>query len=147
MRQPLAYYLGLEYPFTTVADGDDAYFITFPDLPGCMTQVQRLEDIGPMADEIRQLWIETEYDHGAEIPLPSEPAEYSGKFVLRVPRSLHRTLAESAERDGVSLNQYVATLLARGDAQARIEARLDALDRLVDQTKERSKRDLVAARG
>jgi len=147
MRKPLSNYLGLEYPFTTVADGDDAYFIKFPDLPGCMTQVQRLEDIGPMAEEIRQLWIETEYDQGADIPMPSEPADYSGKFVLRVPRTLHRTLAESAERDGVSLNQYVATLLARGDAQARIEARLDELGHLVDAATDRSQRDLIAAQG
>lgn len=147
MRKPLAYYLSLEYPFTTVADGDQAYFIKFPDLPGCMTQVERLEDVGPMADEIRRLWIETEYDHGAEIPLPSEPAGYSGKFVLRLPRSLHRTLAESAEREGVSLNQYVATLLARGDAQARVEARLDELGHLFDAATDRSQRDLFVAQG
>jgi hypothetical protein len=62
-----------------------------------------------------------------EIPEPSYPEEYSGKFNLRIPRSLHRQLAESAERDGVSLNQYVAALLARGDAQAQVERRLDEL--------------------
>lgn len=147
MRKPLSHYLSLRYPFTAVAETEGGYFVKFPDLPGCMTQVERPEEIGPMADEIRELWLETAYDHGAEIPLPSEPAEYSGKFVLRVPRSLHRTLAESAERDGVSLNQYLATLLARGDAQARVEARLDALGRLVDSDQDRSERDLVAAHG
>ena len=132
MRKPLSDYLALDYPYTVVADPDGGFFVSFPDLPGCMTQVERPEAIGPMADEIRALWIETEYERGGDIPLPSGPAEYSGKFVLRLPRSLHRSLAESAQREGVSLNQYVSTLLARGDAQARIDARIDGLIRQRD---------------
>jgi antitoxin HicB len=118
-------YLALEYPFNVVADPDGGYVIVFPDLPGCMTQVESLDEVGPMADEIRRLWIETEVERGAEIPEPSYPEEYSGKFVLRLPRSLHRTLAEGAKREAVSLNQYVVTLLARGDAQTRVERRVD----------------------
>jgi hypothetical protein len=39
--------------------------------------------------------------------------EASGKFLLRVPRELHRDLAKEAEAEGVSLNQHVATILAR----------------------------------
>ncbi|MBQ9413128.1 MAG: toxin-antitoxin system HicB family antitoxin [Oscillospiraceae bacterium] len=39
--------------------------------------------------------------------------EFSGKFVLRIPRSLHRSLKEAADREGVSLNQYVLYKLAR----------------------------------
>ena len=119
--------LALEYPFNVVADPDGGYVIVFPDLPGCMTQVETLDEIGPMADEIRRLWIETEFERGNDIPPPSYPEEYSGKFVARLPRSLHRSLAESAKQEGVSLNQYVVTLLARGDAQARIERRLDEM--------------------
>lgn len=121
-------YLALEYPFDVVADPDGGYVIRFPDLPGCLTQVDDLDEVGPMAEEIRQLWIETEFDRGNDIPLPSYPDEYSGRFVLRIPRSLHRTLAESAKREGVSLNQYATMRLARGDAQARVDERLDSLE-------------------
>ena len=39
--------------------------------------------------------------------------EYSGRLLLRIPKELHRDLAESAKRNGVSLNQYVAYKLAR----------------------------------
>lgn len=131
-REPLDHYLALDYPFNVVADPDGGYVVLFPDLPGCMTQVERLDEVGPMADDARRLWIETEYGRGADIPLPSYPEEYSGKFVLRIPRSLHRALAESAEREHVSLNQYVATLLARGDAQRAVERRLDELGRHLD---------------
>lgn len=128
MRRPLEEYLALQYPFNVIADPDGGYVIVFPDLSGCMTQVETVEEIPEMAEEIRTLWIESEYERERDIPLPSYPEEYSGKFNVRLPRSLHRTLAESAAKDGVSLNQYVVSLLARGDAQARIERRLDDLE-------------------
>ena len=127
-RRPLTEYLTLQYPFQAIADEDGGYVIVFPDLPGCMTQVERVEEIPAMAEDARRAWIETAYEDGEDIPLPSYPEEYSGKFNVRLPRSLHRSLAEAAERDGISLNQYVATLLARGDAQARVERRLDCLE-------------------
>jgi antitoxin HicB len=124
-RRPLADYLAMEYPFDVIADPDGGYVIRFPDLPGCLTQVDHLDEVGPMAAEIRELWIESAYDHGHDIPLPTYPEECSGKFNLRLPRSLHRRLAEAAERDGVSLNQYAVMLLSQGVA-------LDRLDRLID---------------
>ena len=66
-RASLCYYLALPYP-CTVIHGDGSYFIEFPDLPGCMTQVDDARDIAVMAEEIRTLWIETEYERGANIP-------------------------------------------------------------------------------
>jgi len=53
-RKPIAEYLASFYPFTTVAD-DAGFFVSFPDLPGCMTQVERIEDVGVMAAEILKL--------------------------------------------------------------------------------------------
>jgi predicted RNase H-like HicB family nuclease len=113
-RRPLNDYLALQYPFNVLADPDGGYVIVFPDLPGCMTQAETIDEIPQVAEEARRLWIETAYEDGEEIPLPSYPEEYSGKFVLRLPRSLHRRLAEAAAREGVSLNQYVVSLLSRG---------------------------------
>jgi len=131
-RKTLADCLAAAYPFNVVAEASGGYFISFPDLPGCMTQVERIEEVGAAADEIRELWIETAFEQGLDIPRPSSPASYSGKFVLRLPRSLHRTLAESAEREGVSLNQYASSLLARADALASVERRLDTLEVQLD---------------
>jgi antitoxin HicB len=121
-------YLALEYPFQVIADPDGGYVVVFPDLPGCMTQADSYEEIAVMAQDARALWIETAYEHGREIPLPSYPEEYSGKFNVRLPRSLHRTLAESAAQEGISLNQYVTMLLARRDAQTQIERRVEAIE-------------------
>jgi len=127
-RPSLTELLAREYPFSVVAEAEGGYTILFPDLPGCMSVVDSLAEAGPVAEEIKTLWIETAYERGMEIPPPSYPEEYSGKFNLRIPRSLHRRLAESAEREDVSLNQYVATLLAARDADARVERRLALME-------------------
>jgi antitoxin HicB len=127
VRKSLDEYLALEYPFKVIADPDGGYVVIFPDLPGCMTQADSYEEIAEMAQDVRALWIESAYDQGLEIPLPSYPEEYSGKFNLRLPRSLHRRLAESADQEGVSLNQYVTQILARGDAQMKVERQLETL--------------------
>lgn len=128
-RKPLDHYLSLQYPFRVIADADDGgYVVVFPDLPGCMTQVETLDELPEMVEEARTLWIESEYEQGHDIPLPSSPEQFSGKFILRLARSLHRDLAEEADREGVSLNQYVTTLLGRRDALARMERQLMQLE-------------------
>ncbi len=127
-RKPLEAYLAMEYPFQVIASLDGGYVIRFPDLPGCVSQTDDLADVGGIAEEIRTLWIETEYEAGADIPSPSYAEGYSGKFNLRLPRSLHRTLAESAAQEGVSLNQYVTMLLARRDVHTQVERRLEAIE-------------------
>ena len=46
-------------------------------------------------------------------PWPMRPIEsYSGKFLVRVPRSLHERLARRAAQEGVSLNQFLTDVLA-----------------------------------
>jgi antitoxin HicB len=130
--QPLSFYLEQTYPFAVTPDPDGGYFISYPDLPGCISQVDEPSEIGPAAEEIRVLWLETAHDQGADIPLPRGGAEYSGKFVVRLPRHLHRRLAESAAFDGVSLNQHVVSLLASDDALTRVERRLAEMDRRLE---------------
>lgn len=134
----------MEYPFQVIASVDGGYVIRFPDLPGCVSQTDDLAEVGAIAEEIRALWIETEYEAGAEISLPSYSEEYSGKFNLRLPRSLHRTLAESAAQEGVSLNQYVTMLLGRRDAQDQIERHLEAIEVQIAARSEQDSRRVIA---
>ena len=51
-------------------------------------------------------YVETKIANNVPIPKPIESNEYSGKFVLRLPKSLHKLLSERAKNEGVSLNQY-----------------------------------------
>jgi predicted RNase H-like HicB family nuclease len=126
-RHPLSYYLELNYPYTVVPD-EGSFFVRFPDLPNCMTQVDTPGDIAAMAEEIRTLWIETEYERGAMIPEPTTQSGFSGKFVVRVPKSLHKELAEAAKQEGASLNAYVTQLLSGRNISAQMEFRFRELE-------------------
>lgn len=50
---------------------------------------------------------------GEEIPQPLASKNYSGKFMVRVPPEIHRTLAIQAAEAGVSLNRMASAKLSR----------------------------------
>lgn len=111
-KQSLEYYSSLEYPVTVYPDADSGYAAEIKDLPGCLTQGETLEETMTNINEARELWLETVYENNDKIPLPSTDDNYSGKLLLRMPKSLHRRLAEAADKEGVSLNQYIVFLLS-----------------------------------
>jgi DNA-binding CsgD family transcriptional regulator/predicted RNase H-like HicB family nuclease len=96
------------------SDPNGGYIAEIEELPGCMTQAETMDEAFEAIEDARQLWIKTAYEEGQDIPLPRDMEDYSGKFIVRIPRSLHRNLIRAAKREGVSLNQYVTTLLATG---------------------------------
>jgi len=108
-----------EYGIVVHADPDGGYVVEFPDLPGCLTQVDHLAELVENANEARELWITSAFERGLPVPEPSYPEVLSGKFNVRLPRSLHRTLVDRAEAEGVSLNQLVLYLLSSGVAGER----------------------------
>jgi antitoxin HicB len=112
-RESLEYYLSLAYSVTLDPDPEGGYVSHIKDLPGCFTQGETLEETMANIQEARELWIETAYEMGDLIPLPNNTIEYSGKLLLRMPKSLHRDLAQQAELEAVSLNQYISSVLSR----------------------------------
>lgn len=114
----LADYLELKYPYSVTED-EGEFVVTYPDLPGCVTQVERSEDIHAMANEARELWLETMWEIGGKIP--EAPArDFSGKLVIRIPKSLHRDLSYMARDEGMSLNSFILHLLSAHSAASAI---------------------------
>jgi antitoxin HicB len=110
-RKPVEYYLNLRYSVLLIPDETGGYVAEIEDLPGCFTQGETLEEVYANIEEARRLWIDVAYKDGQDIPEPREKQGYSGNFIVRGPKSLHRKLDQMAKREGVSLNQYlVATL-------------------------------------
>ena len=64
----------------------------------------------------KKAWLEAALEEGIQIHEPDSLEAYSGQFKLRIPRSLHRLLAEHSQREGISMNQYCVYLLSRNDA-------------------------------
>ena len=112
-RRDLEYYLSRLYKIeiSTASEGD--FVVSVPDLPGCISQGETIEEALKMIEDAKKAWIETALEEGIEIPEPT-PAEeaYSGKFNLRIPRSLHRDLARKADEEKVSLNTLATYLLS-----------------------------------
>jgi antitoxin HicB len=106
--------LKLEYPLRIEPDPDGGYVADYPDLPGCVTVGETLEEIAMMAEDARETWITGVFKAGKPIPLPHSNAAFSGQFRLRLPKTLHRKLSERADSEGVSLNTLAATLIAEG---------------------------------
>jgi len=114
MRKDLDFYLNLHYPVTIHPDPDGGFVAEIEELPGCMTQGETLEEVFEAIGDAKQCWIEVAFNDGHEVPLPRDMGEYSGKILIRIPKNLHRVLAHAAKREGVSLNQYMTSLLAAG---------------------------------
>ncbi|RTH31776.1 toxin-antitoxin system HicB family antitoxin [Thermus scotoductus] len=130
-RKPLEYYLNLKYPVLLVPEPEGGFTALIPDLPGCVSVGETEEEALRNVEEARQLWLETAYEFGDEIPLPSSEREYSGRILVRMPKSLHRRLAEEAEAEGVSLNQYIVSLLSE---RSTVKSLLTALSNLTEES-------------
>lgn len=113
MEKTVEYYLNLPYTFELQQDAGNGWAIGVRELPGCISQGDTAEEAIAMIREAMALWLEVTLEDGLPIPEPRSLDDFSGRFVVRMPRSLHRDLVEAAEQEGVSLNQYVAVTLAR----------------------------------
>ena len=111
MAKTIEYYLSLPYIIELQHD-DEGWFVRVKELPGCTSQGDTAEEAVAMIQDAMTGWLEVALEGGVPIPEPRPEEEYSGKFVVRVPRSLHRELVETADREGVSLNQYINVALA-----------------------------------
>ena len=102
------------------SEEDGAYVARFPAWPGIAAHGATAEEAVHEATVALQLAIEVAGEHGDAVP-KADAELPSGRFVLRLPRSLHAALVLRARREKVSLNQLILAALAR--EQGRHEAR------------------------
>lgn len=109
-------YMSMSYKMEIIEDQDEGGFvISYPDLPGCITCGETIENAMQNAKDAKREWIRAALEEGIEIYEPDSLENYSGQFKLRIPRSLHRSLAEHSQREGISMNQYCVYLLSKND--------------------------------
>lgn len=110
-------YMAAPYRMEIVEDKDEGGFaVSYPELPGCVSCGETIEAAVKNAVDAKKAWFEAALEDGALIGEPDALEDYSGQFKLRLPRSLHKALAEHSKREGVSMNQYCVYLLSRNDA-------------------------------
>lgn len=117
----IEHYLHLPYRLEIVPDpAEGGYAARWPELPGCVTCGDTIGEAVQNAMQAKRAWLEAALEEGIDIAEPPAGDSYSGQFKLRLRKSLHRSLAEHAKAEGVSMNQYCLYLLAKNDAAESI---------------------------
>lgn len=82
------------------------------EFPGCISEGDSPADAYENLEEAATSWLEAAIESGLPIPAPEAEEEYSGRVVLRMPKSVHRRAVEAAKNDGVSLNTFLAAAIS-----------------------------------
>ncbi len=109
-------YLKLPYNFIIQPINDESgsyFYARVLELDGCQSTGDTFDEAYRNILEAMEGYIETKLENGFAVPMPQSVEDYSGKFVVRVPKSLHQSLAIEAQREGVSLNQYALYKLSK----------------------------------
>jgi antitoxin HicB len=113
MNMELNDYLKLSYPITMTMDADGDWIAEIETLEGCVAHGETPQEAIAHVGELKGHWIEEALKIGKHVPVPDrEDVLPSGKWLQRVPRSLHRQLVRLAKNERSSLNQLVSTILS-----------------------------------
>ena len=116
MIKDLNYYMSLPYSkvVTFYDDESGQYYVSeVLELSGCSstgdTEAEALESL----KEAMEGYLQTKIDYSDPIPEPVTTEGFNGKFLLRLPKTLHRKLSYESQKEGVSLNQYALYKLSQ----------------------------------
>jgi antitoxin HicB len=119
------HYLNLPYRIALTRDGEDEerpWRATVEELAGCEARGATPTDAAARIPAAIADWVASAHADGREVPEPRGTRAHSGRLLLRMPQSLHGDLAEAAEREQVSLNAYINTLLVEARQTRRVGA-------------------------
>jgi len=121
-------YLRRPYKRLLVPDPDSGGFSAMiEEFPGCITEGETPDEACSRLEIVAAGWIEAALELKQEIPEPQVENTFSGRFALRLPKSVHRDAATAADRDGTSLNQFILAAISEriGMKEARAEMKIE----------------------
>ncbi len=107
----------VDYPFEIrplSAEEGGGFLISFPDFSECISDGETVDEALKNGREALKATIAALKSTGHPIPGANAGGVASGKFVARVPKTVHAQLATRARAEGVSLNTLVLTFIAQG---------------------------------
>jgi antitoxin HicB len=104
----------MPYPVTLVREdtNDGEWVATIDVLPGCMARGATSQEALERVSVAVAAWVEAAEREGRDVPEPKSLQAHSGRLLLRMPQTLHAELSRAAERERVSLNQFITDVLA-----------------------------------
>ena len=106
-----------DYPFEIrplSADEGGGYLISYPDFSECISDGETVKEAIANGHDALKATIAALDAKGLPVPAPNSGGVASGKFVARVPKTIHAQLATRAKAEGVSLNTLVLAFIAEG---------------------------------
>ena len=101
-----------QYSFTVrplSKDEGGGYLVEYPDIPGCMSDGDSIEEAIANGREALRDCIEVFAESGSKLDTPRfETAQWR----QRLPRTLYMKLSKQAEKEGVSINSLVTAVIA-----------------------------------
>jgi RNA polymerase sigma-B factor len=107
-------YIKQPYHIELVKDDapDGGWTAQVEELPGCAVQGASADEAVRGVERAMRDWITDALANGRDVPKPRSAASHSGRLLVRMPQSLHAELARAAEREEVSLNQFITSSLS-----------------------------------
>ena len=115
-NQDIKYYMELPYNYMIQQINDESgsyYYGNVLELDGCHSTGETFEEAYDSLREAMEGYLEVKLAYKDPIPVPLMDDDFSGKFVVRIPKSLHKKLSIEAAKEGVSLNQYAVYKLSK----------------------------------
>ena len=111
----------IKYPFEmrplTKEEGG-GWLVSFPDLPGCISDGDTPEEAMENGKDAMESWLKVCEESGKKVPVAGDTS--SGKFMTRIPKTMHTKLALRAKQEGVSMNSLVSIFIAECLAKKEI---------------------------
>ena len=106
-----------DYPFEIrplSAEEGGGFLISYSDFSDCISDGETVEEALSNGRDALKSTIAALKAKDFPVPLPNSGGIASGKFVARVPKTVHAQLTTRAKAEGVSLNSLVLAFIAQG---------------------------------
>lgn len=118
----------LHRPYSRILIPQDGRFSAeILEFPGCFAFGETPEAAYHNLEKAAEAWIASCISRCIVIPQPLTNYNVSGRFALRLPKSLYLRVSKAAVRDGVSFNQFVTNAISEKLGMHKATKKLDEL--------------------
>jgi predicted RNase H-like HicB family nuclease len=105
-------YLKRPYGRMVVPESDGSFRSEIVEFPGCFAVGDTAAEALTNLERVAESWLDATIAKGQRIPEPLDNSGFSGKLVVRLPRTLHKRATYTAANEGVSLNAFIVSCIA-----------------------------------
>jgi predicted RNase H-like HicB family nuclease len=126
----LNYYMSLRYSIEVVEIPEDeggGFILAIPELGRASVNAfgETYDEARAMLEEVKESAFSRWIENGISIPEPINEIQeesYSGRYPLRMPKFLHRQIAEFAKEEGQSINSLLVALITQAITEKMINS-------------------------